>query len=89
MNTSSLHRTTTAAAAASTIAAALTILTAVLPSAASAQRPDSCSAPDTHTVSRVAVDRADIDQLVADRKAQMSQYFIDHASELSLIRYKH
>ncbi len=85
MNTTRTRYIVSSFAASTAVAAALTALTAIGPTVASAERDDSIIPAPGEDSARSA--RAlDLDQMVAYRKALMSQYYVDHARELGAAR---
>ena len=84
MNTTGTRHTATTLTAAAAVAGALTIISASAPTAASANMPDPLAGP-TATQCGADVDSTgsgDAALDIAHRKAQMAQYYIDHAQEL-------
>ena len=85
MNTTRTRSVVSSFAMAAAVAAAMTALSAIGPTAASAERDDSIIPAPGEGSARSA--RAlDLDQMVAYRKAQMAQYYVDHARELGAAR---
>jgi Spy/CpxP family protein refolding chaperone len=84
MNTTGTRHTAATLATATAVAAALTIMSAIAPTAASADRPDPFLGPAPHGVGSVGgAGTLDIALEIAHRKALRAQYYVDHALELN------
>ena len=83
MNTTNTRHITATVATATAVAAALTIMSAIAPTAASAKRPDPFPGPATQYVGSLgSIGSTDIALVIAHRRAEAAQYFVDHALEL-------
>jgi hypothetical protein len=80
MNSTTTRRTAATVAMASTVAAGLVAVSAVVPTAASAQQADPFAGAATHGAGSGGT--VDIALEVAHRKAAAAQYYVDHALEL-------
>jgi hypothetical protein len=90
MNTTGTRHTATTLTTAAAVAAALTIISASAPTAATAATAASANMPDPLAGPTATQCGEDVDSTgsgdaaldIAHRKAQMGQYYIDHAQEL-------